>query len=386
MFLQKDEYSIAHLKPNYSMYDIVIIWAGASWIFAAIHAPKNLKKVILEKNKKLWVKVLLSWWERCNVSNIDIHPEQDYFWKNKKALLWLFKKFSNYDMISWLEERWIETHIEDRGRIILKSWKSADLVELLTRELRKNNVEIISEFSATDIEKNDDVFTITSPERTITAKKVIIASGGKSFAQVGTDWWGYSMAEKFWIVVVAPYKWLCWIVTREDLSSISGSTLFLTLELFDGTKKIYEEYGSFLFTHFGLSGPLVFNGVLKIGEHIRNKWIDTEEEIVYIKENISIHLVFNAENLTKKVEKFFELTPENMEKTLHINDLRSWAEAKVTGGWVLLDELTNTFESKKVPGLYFVWEVLDITGKTWGFNLQSAWSEGYVVWKSLLTE
>lgn len=368
------------------MYDIAIIWGGASGIFAAIHAPKNLKKVLLEKNNKLWTKVLLSGWERCNVSNIDIHTEQDYFWKNKKALLGLFKKFSNYDMISWLEERGIETQIEDRGRIILKSWKSADLVELLTKELRKNNVEIISDFSATNIEKNGDIFTITSPERTITAKKVIIASGGKSFAQVGTDWWGYAMAEKFWIEVVAPYKGLCWIVTREDLSSISGSTLFLTLELFDGTKKIYEEYGSFLFTHFGLSGPLVFNGVLKIGEHIRNKWINAEQEINYIKENIHIHLIFNPQQLTKKVEKFFEITPENMEKMLHINDLRSWAEAKVTGGGVLLDELTNTFESKKIPGLYFVGEVLDITWKTGWFNLQSAWSEGYVVGKSMLTE
>lgn len=365
------------------MYDVAIIWAWASGIFAGIHAPKNLKKVLLEKNNKLWVKVLLSGGERCNVSNIDINPEEDYFWKNKKALLGLFKKFSNYDMMSWLEERGIETQIEDRGRIILKSWKSVELVNLLTSELQKNNCEIITNFPATRIEKNGDIFTIYSEEKKIEAKKVIIATWGKSFAQVGTDGWGYKIAESFWIEVVTPYKWLCWLVTREDLSSISWSTLMLTLEIYDTNKLIYSEYGSFLFTHFWLSGPLIFNGVLKIGEHLRNLGVWSDNEVSYIKENISIKLVFDTEKLTKRVEKFFELTEEKMDAILHINDLRSWSEAKVTGGWVLLDELSNTFESRKVPGLYFIGEVLDVTGKTGWFNLQSAWSEGYVVGKSL---
>lgn len=92
---------------------------------------------------------------------------------------------------------------------------------------------------------------------------------------------------------------------------------------------------------------------------------------------------FNEASLTKKLEKFFELTPEKMEIILHINDLRGWAEAKVTGGGVILDELDKNFQSKLVPGLYFIGEVIDITGKTGGFNLQSAWSEGFVLGKSL---
>jgi len=126
-----------------NIYDIAIIGAGAAGMFTAINAPKNSSKILLEKNKKIGVKVLMSGGERCNVSNIDIEPERDYFGMNTKSLYSVFKKFSNYDMMSWLEDRGVKTQIEDRGRIILASGKATELVALLERELRKNNTEII---------------------------------------------------------------------------------------------------------------------------------------------------------------------------------------------------------------------------------------------------
>lgn len=367
---------------NTPLYDLAVIWAGAAGIFACIHAPKNMTKILLEKNDKIGKKVLLSGGERCNVSNIDINPEVDYFGKNKKALHALFSKFSNYDMIDWLESRGVKTHIEDRGRIILHSGKAQELVSLLDTELRKNNTQIVTNFAVEDVEKEGEIFLIKSGENIIKAKKVVISTGGKSFAQVGTDGWGFRLAEKYGIALTEPYKWLCGLITKQDLKELSGSTLFLEFRLFDGKKLLYSEYGSFLFTHFGLSGPLVFNGVIRLGEYLRDIWV-IENETTYIKDHITIELVFNEEHMTKRVRDFFELREEKMSVSLEVNDLRTWAEAKVTGGGVMIDELNKDFECKKVPWLYFIGEVLDLTGKTGGFNLQVAWSAGYVVGKSL---
>jgi predicted Rossmann fold flavoprotein len=373
------------------IYDIIVIGSGAAGMFACIHSPSSLKKLLLEKNNALGKKVLLSGGERCNVSNISIDPEEDYFGKNKKALFSLFKKFSNYDMISWLEERWVQTHIEDRGRIILHSGKSQELLILLQKELQNSNTEIRLNTPIIDVDKEGDIFKVFSEGEVFYSKKIIISTGGKSFAQVGTDGWWFRMAEKFWIKLVEPYKWLCALVTRQDLSLLSGTTVFLEVQIYDDEREIYREYGSFLFTHFGISGPLIFNGVLKIGEVLRDKWINTDTELTYMRDHIRVKLIFNEEHMTKKIRDFFGFDwtqrpvseETGLTTWLDVNDMRTWAEAKVTGGWVELDELTNTFESKKIPGLYFIGEVLDLTGKTGWFNLQVTWSEGYVVGKSL---
>lgn len=106
-------------------------------MFTAINAPKNMKKCILEKTGRIGTKVLMSGGERCNVSNIDIEAERDYFGKNTKAMFAPLSKFSNYDMINWLESRGVETHIEDRGRIILHSGRATELVDILHQELKK---------------------------------------------------------------------------------------------------------------------------------------------------------------------------------------------------------------------------------------------------------
>lgn len=187
------------------IYDVCIIGAGAAGMFAAIHAPKEMKKCILEKTQKIGTKVLMSGGERCNVSNIDIEPERDYFGKNTKALHSLFQRFSNYDMIDWLETRGIRTHIEDRGRIILHSGMATELVDILGKELKKNNTEIFYNTPVESVKVRDDGIFEVSPDsgesglekKVFLAKRLVIASGGKSFAKVGTDGWGYKIAAQF---------------------------------------------------------------------------------------------------------------------------------------------------------------------------------------------
>lgn len=342
-----------------------------------------MQKIILEKNTSLGKKVILSGGERCNVTNIDISPEDDYFGENIKAMHGLLAKFSNYDMIEWIEKHGISTCIEDRGRVILESGKSKDLLNLLMAESEKNKTEIRTRYDIVKIEKVDDIFRAHDALGNIVeGKNLIIASGGKSFSQVGTDGFGYIIAKQFDIEMTDPYRGLCGMVTREDLSELSGSTINVTLSLYDEKKLLYDEKGSFLFTHTGLSGPIVFNAVIKLGEHLRKLGIKESQQKSYFEEHITIKLTFHEESMTKRVQTFFhldEMMNEMMNSTiLHLQDLKSWNEAKVTGGGVKLSELTNSFESKKVPGLYFIGEVLDLTGKTGGFNLQQAWATSYV--------
>ncbi|MDD5198108.1 MAG: aminoacetone oxidase family FAD-binding enzyme [Candidatus Gracilibacteria bacterium] len=361
------------------MYDIIIIGGGAAGLFYSIFAPKNLRKIILEKNSSLGKKVILSGGERCNVTNIDISPEDDYFGENIKAIHSLLAKFSNYDMIDWVEKHGIITCIEDRGRVILESGKSKDLLELLMRESQKNNTEIETRCDIVKIEKMDDVFLVHEASgKIIEGRNLIIATGGKSFSQVGTDGFGYAIAKQFDIDITDPYRGLCGMVTREDLAELSGSTLDLTLSLYDDKKLLYNETGSFLFTHTGLSGPIVFNAVIKLGEHLRKMGIKESQQKTYFEEHITVKLTFHEESMTKKVKSFFELDKMKNDVTFHLQDLKPWSEAKVTGGGVKLSELTNYFESKKIEHLYFIGEVLDLTGKTGGFNLQQAWATGYV--------
>lgn len=154
----------------------------------------------------------------------------------------LLAKFSNYDMIDWLETRGIRTCVEDRGRVILESGKSRELLELLIRETESNNTEILTGHDIVRIEKKDDFFEIHEANGKIfPTRNLVIATGGKSFSQVGTDGWGYSIAKQFGIEMTDPYRGLCGLATREDLSELSGSTLDLTVSIYDGKKFLYEE-------------------------------------------------------------------------------------------------------------------------------------------------
>ena len=380
--------------------DIIIIWAWAAGLFAAINIPSKYHKVILEKNTKPWVKVLLSWWERANVSNMDIEGERDYFGQNKKALRSILTRYNQWDIMSWFSENGINIIEEDRWRLILESWDSKELLEVIVRKAKENNSEIKTEQNVIQIKKVDGVFEVnTDAWEKSYAKKVIVSSGWKSFFQVGTTWEWYNFAKEFWLNIIPPTRALWWLSTKKDLSNISGSSCEVEVSIFDKSdpKKniIYYEKWPLLFTHFWVSGPIIFNAWNAIWEYIswlkldisnKNFW---EIDIIfenYLKENIYLELTFDIENTPKKIVKFFSLdVPINRNGTQEENNLisldlqnwRSWKEAKATWGWVNINELDKYMQSKKESGLFFIGEVCDITWKTGGFNLQWAWSSAY---------
>lgn len=388
-----------------NIYDIVIVWAWAAWLFTSINAPKNSKKILLEKNKNPWVKVLLSGWERANVSNMDIEPERDYFGQNTKALIWMFKKYNNYDTMWFFAENWVNIVEEDRCRLILESWDSRELLNLLLKKSRENNTEIKCDSWVENIIKKEDLFEIRliSWEKII-SKKVVITSGWTSFSQVWTTWDWYLWAKNFGHTIISPQRWLCGLVTKQNFADISWVSTDLGMNIYDKVnikKPIYSEFWPLLFTHFWVSWPIIFNCAVALGNYLNSINLEKYKEKLdldkipkneiddyivreYLKENIYINLDFNLVNTPKRLVKFFELNDDNLSvDNLFLQDFRTWKEAKVTTWWLKVDELNNNLESKFVPWLYFAGEILDLTGKTWWFNLQQAWTTWYIVWKNL---
>ncbi|MDC0506129.1 aminoacetone oxidase family FAD-binding enzyme [Candidatus Gracilibacteria bacterium] len=375
------------------LYDVVIIGGGAAGLFAGICLDKKLSKIVLEKNEKPGIKVLLSGGERANVSNMDIEPERDYFTQNKKFLLSVFAKYNNWDIMSFFAEAGVNIVEEDRSRLILESGDSKELLACLLKKLKENNCDLKNNHDIVDITPDGDGFIVSCIEgRKYKAKKVILSSGGKSFGQVGTTGEGYNMSEKLGLSLVTPYRTLCGMATKRDLSEISGVSSVVDMKLVDNSpnpfakgeqdqvksKIIYQEKGPILFTHFGVSGPIIHNCSNAVGEYLNKIGLQEEEFEKYMIENLSLDLRFDLENSAKRLVKFYELTEESLDVNLGLQNWRSWKEAKATGGGVDTAELDNYMQAKKQPGLYIIGEVVDVTGKTGGFNLQWAWSSGFV--------
>ncbi|MBW7954229.1 aminoacetone oxidase family FAD-binding enzyme [Candidatus Gracilibacteria bacterium] len=384
-------------------YDIIIVGGGAAGFFTAINSPLNKTKLLLEKQKDMGVKVLLSGGERANLTNIDIIPERDYFGQNKKALISMFKKFNQYDAISYFSNMGASIVEEDRGRMILESGDSKELLAILVKNALKNKTMLKTNSGVIEVKKVLDLFEIKTISGDIFhSEKLVITTGGKSFPQVGTTGDGYQIAKNFGHTILEPHRGLSGLVTITNLSEISGISTNLELKIFSKItkKEIYKEFGPLLFTHFGVSGPIIFNGAVAIGEYINSLNLDEfissldfskipeneKNDFIqrsFIKENIYVTLDFDLENTPKKLKSFFNLDLENTKINLSLQDYRSWREAKVTGGGVKIDELTNNLESKLVKNLYFAGEILDITGKTGGFNLQLSWTSGFIVGQNI---
>ena len=352
------------------MYDIIIIWWWASWLFCSINASKNSKKLIIERQETLWNKILLSWWWRCNFTNLNIDPER-YFWQNKKMLASVFHKYSNYDFMNYLDENWIQYNVEDNGRVILKSWRAKELLEFLIKKNKENNSEIQTWQTITKVEKEKDFFKITTQETEFICKKLVIAAWWISYPQAwATSFWT-DTAKEFWLKIVPSFPALCWLETEINFSDLSWSSITWKVEILDWNKTIYENQWNILFTHRWLSWPVIFNCSAWLAEYKTKK---TWEFNIKITPN----------EITKKLEKFIDtLHTEKETITTKITNFRPLEEAKVSSGGVDLSEIKPNFECKNISNLYFIWETLDIIWETWWFNLQRAWSSGYICWQNL---
>lgn len=232
----------------------------------------------------------------------------------------------------------------------------------MVKEAHTNNTQILTNHEVLSVNKEGDIFTITTTNSIFQTQKLIIASGGKSYPQAGASDIGRQIASAFGHTITPIHPGLCGLETKEDFSSLTGNSCLATVNLYHNTKCIHQEIGPLLFTHRGVSGPTIFNTSVALGNYLNQKKLNNEHT------GFTLGLTIDKNTSIKKISNFFN--GSQSEQIIHITTPRPRTEAKVSVGGIPLNELKPNFESKKIPGLYFLGETIDITGKTGGFNLQ----------------
>ena len=403
------------------MAKIIVIGGGAAGMMAAIIAARNGKEVtVLEQNEKLGKKLFITGKGRCNFTNAcDIEDLFGNVISNPKFMYSAFYTFSNDMVMDFFEELGMPYKVERGNRVFPASDHSSDVIKVLEKEMRRLGVVIClnTKVKSLIIEKNicKGVELVNKKEK-IYADSVIITTGGVSYPRTGACKDGYIFAKQAGHTIVAPSPSLVPIELEEDcckdLMGISLKNVSATI--YADNKKVYSDFGEMLFTHFGVSGPIIIKAsayiqkylqknlsltidlkpaldekqlderILKDFQLFQNKQLKNALDKLLLRALIPVVIEKSGLDGDKKVN---ELTKEERRILGHtikylpfsIIGLRSWDEAIVTKGGVSVKEIDpGTMESKLTGGLYFAGEVLDLDALTGGFNLQIAWSTGYL--------
>lgn len=407
------------------MKKVIVIGGGASGLMAAGIAGKNADVLVLEKNDRVGRKLAITGKGRCNVTNsADISEFIENTPGNGRFLYSAFYSFTNDDTINFFNKLGVETKVERGGRVFPVSDSAKDIVNALSRVLRENNVKIRYNVVAKEvITENGKVAGVKlSSGEIINCDKVIIATGGKSYPATGSTGDGYEIAKKLGHKIIPPKPSLVGLVSyTEWIPKLQGLSLKnVGFSLFDSKKReIYSDFGEMLFTHFGVSGPIVLSG-----SRVLHKYMDENRCVNGIKARIDLKPALDNKKLDLRVQRDFQkyinkelknslydLLPEKLVPVIisltkideskkvnvitaeerkrivellkglefEINELRPIDEAIITAGGVCTDEINpSTMESKIVNGLYFCGEVIDVDAYTGGFNLQIAFSTAFL--------
>ncbi len=423
------------------MSRVIIIGGGAAGMAAAIGAAENGADVILfEKNEKLGKKVYITGKGRCNLTNAC--DTWDFFGNvvdNGKFLYSAVYGFSAFDMMNLLESSGCPLKIERGNRVFPASDKSSDVIAALERTIRKLGVKIRLNTTVKDILTSDNIdrgknnVSVPDDVRTgcigvrlksgekIYADSVIIATGGLAYPATGSTGDGYSFAKTAGHTVTDLYPALVpFECSDEDAKSLQGLSLKnIEASVFDEEKLIYKEFGEMLFTHFGVSGPVILSAssyaagticmrplTLKIdlkpalsteqldqrilrdfGEE-QNKQFKNSLSKLFPQKLIPVMIARSGIDPEKRVNEVTQAERHRLADitksfALTLTRLRDFDEAVITQGGVNVKEIDpSTMESKILPGLYFAGEVIDVDALTGGFNLQIAWSTGMLAGRS----
>lgn len=401
-------------------------------MMAAISASKEGKKVLLlEKNEKLGKKLFITGKGRCNITSA-CDPDEflNHVATNSRFLYSSFSRFNNHDVVRLLNDAGLKTKVERGQRVFPQSDHSSDVIGTLKRLCDRNHVEILYHAKVEKIllhdhegvsgEKNRSFFGVQlSDGRVIQGDSLIIATGGCSYTSTGSDGDGYRLARELGHSIRPVYPSLVPFIMKETwCRDLMGLTLKnISIRVKNGKKVIYEGFGEFLFTHFGVSGPLVLTASTCLGKYqkaleagqltllldlkpsltmeqlekrylrefdtYRNKNISNVIERMLPRKMVPVFLREagvpedkKVRDITKKERRRMEELMKGME--MHITGVRGFEEAIVTRGGVNVKEVSpTTMESKLVDHVFFAGEILDVDAVTGGFNLQIAWSTGY---------
>lgn len=339
--------------------DIIIIGAGPSALFCALHLPSDLKILLLEKTEMVAQKLLMSAKWRGNLTNIHI-TSKDYVTDDEKFVEQSLQKYWSKEFLSFLEQYEIPYHEEAGGRILLDSWKVKEFQMFLLNEIEKKGIQISYNQDICSLKEEQDSFQIKTVQDQFWAKKVILATGSSSIPSVGSSDIALKIAKEFHLKYSSFYPALVGLETEKDVSSLSGSSLIGKVELYDDGKLLYQQTGPILFTHRWVSGPTVFNASL----FLKNTTPSSD---------ILFKIKVDSSNITKRFLVYLGFKTNKLPHymfTTKITQQRPFSEAKVCWGGIATSNLTPNFESKTVSGLYCIGECVEVTGKTGGYNLQ----------------
>lgn len=385
--------------------DIIIIGAGPAGLMAANHIEKDT--IILEKNSQAGLKLLISGAGQCNyTNNISLKEFFNKYGANKRFVQYGLSKFTNKDSIDFFKKKGIESIVREDQKVFPASFKAETILEALLGALKDS---IVYDTKVEAIQEKTNGFVVKTSNGIYEGNKIIIATGGRTYPTTGSTGDGYDLAKQLDIPVTNMYNGLCSISINRDLSTLSGITLKnITGSIYRDHKKEKEISGDLLITHNGLSGPMIINNardlrkndLLKInfiGENDQafdKKLIKLSQEhskkdiinalkllklpnrlLAFLTKDIDAHK--NIATLTKEERKI--LTKNFVKNTFKINQVGRLSNAMVTVGGIDLNAIhRKTMATKKNPDIYFIGEILDVDGDTGGFNIQWAFSSGFL--------
>lgn len=403
------------------MADIIIIGGGAAGMMAAVAAAGCGHRVrIYEKNEKLGKKIYITGKGRCNITNAcDTEELFGNVVHNPKFLYSSFYAFTNFDMMEFLEKNGCPVKTERGNRVFPVSDKSSDVIRALSEKLRELGVKVYLHEEVSGILTKDGAVSGVRLKRggTETADAVIVATGGLSYPTTGSTGDGYRFAREQGHTVTELSPALVPFVTKEAVvKELQGLSLRnINVRISKGSKVLYEEFGEMLFTHFGVSGPVLLSASSFVADALKKEPLTLSVDLkpALTPEQLDARLLRDFEEFKNKQFKnaLVHLLPSKMlpvitkrsgidpekkvneitrqerqqiisavkEFRLTITGLRDYKEAIITQGGISVREVNpSTMESKRVRNLYFAGEVLDLDAVTGGFNLQIAWSTGYL--------
>jgi predicted Rossmann fold flavoprotein len=400
-------------------FDIAVAGAGAAGLIAAIRAAELGRRVLLlEKNRKPGVKILMSGGTRCNITHAtDNRGIVAEYGPSGRFLHSALAAFSVQDTLDFFHAEGVATKVEETGKIFPESNRAVDVLEALLGRLRRTDAELALAEPLFELDRSTTRFSLNTPTRRFEVEKVILTTGGKSYPGSGTTGDGYRMASKFGHTIVPPRPALVPITSAEPwIASLRGVTLpDVQLRIVDQGRSLATRRGSLLFAHFGLTGPVALDLSRVVTGHADPKTLTLEIDFLPKKPDAEVDHWLRSESLTagkKQLSNVLaELVPHRLSEILlttcqlsadrkaaglnrgdrqalvsalkrqrvPIAGTLGFEKAEVTAGGVSLDEVdSRDMQSKKQPGLYIAGELLDLDGPIGGFNFQAAWSTGWL--------